>query len=291
MQPQQPSRTAWGAARHRAVHQLVDNGRIFADPLAVTILGGRLDAGPDDALVHEDDTTPASRALRFFIACRSAYAEARLAEAVEQRGASQLVVLGAGFDTFAFRNPFAERLQVFEVDHPATQAWKRARLAEVGIAEPDGLTFAGCDFERETFADRLVASGFDPQRRSFVFWLGVSMYLTANAIDATLAAVAGWPGGGEIVFDYAGPLREAMSEEGRAARAALAARVAAAGEPFTEGLDPEALHARLAELGCCEIEDLGSLDLAELFLGPEVAAAARAAGAGCGGAHVLFART
>jgi methyltransferase (TIGR00027 family) len=156
---------------------------------------------------------------------------------------------------------------------------------------PDGLTFVGCDFEREAFADRLLASGFDPQRRSFVFWLGVSMYLTASAIDATLAAVAGWPGGGEIVFDYAEPPRDGMSEQGRAARAALAARVAAAGEPFTQGLEPQALHARLTELGYAEIADLGSLDLAERFLGPEVAAAARAAGAGRGGAHVLFART
>ena len=291
MEPQQPSRTAWGAARHRAVHQLVEGGSIFADPLAVTILGGELAVGLDDALVHEDDTTPASRALRFFIACRSAYAEAMLAEAVEQRGASQLVVLGAGFDTFAYRNPYGERLRVFEVDHPATQAWKRARLAEVGIAVPDGLTFVGCDFEREAFAERLLASGFDPQRRSFVFWLGVSMYLTANAIEATLVAVAGWPGGGEIVFDYAEPPNEGMSEQGRAARAALTARVAAAGEPFTQGVEPTALHARLAEIGYADIADLGPLDLAERFLGPEVAAAARAAGAARGGAHVLFART
>ena len=291
MQPKQPSRTAWGAARHRAVHQIIEQGSVFADPLAMTILGGALDAAPDDALVHDEDTTPASRAMRFFIASRSAYAEAKLAEAAVERGVSQLVVLGAGFDTFAYRNPFGERLRVFEVDHPATQVWKRERLAEVGIAAPEGLTFVGCDFEREAFTDRLLASGFDLQRRSFVFWLGVSMYLSAGAIDATLAAVAGWPGGGEIVFDYAEASPEGMSEQGRAARAALAARVAAAGEPFTQGLAPAALHARLAELGYAEVEDLGSVDLAERFLGPEIAAAARAAGAGRGGAHVLFART
>jgi methyltransferase (TIGR00027 family) len=291
MQPRQPSRTAWGAARHRAVHQLVENGSVFADPLAVTILGGDVRAGPDDALVHDDDTTPGSRALRFFIAARSAFAEAMLAEAVERRGASQLVVLGAGFDTFAYRNPFGDRLRVFEVDHPATQAWKRERLATVGIETPQSLTFVGCDFEREAFAERLLASGFDPAERSFVFWLGVSMYLTERAIDATLAAVAGWPGGGEIAFDYAEPPHAGMSEQGRAARAALNARVAAAGEPFTQGLDPAALHARLAQLGYAEIDDLGPLDLAERFLGPAIAAAAKAAGAGRGGGHVLFART
>lgn len=291
MRPRQPSRTAWGAARHRAVHQLVEGGTIFADPLAVTILGGQTDAAADDALRHEDDSTPGSRALRFFIAARSALAEAKLAEAVDRRGVSQLVVLGAGFDTFAYRNPF-ERLRVFEVDHPATQAWKRDRLAAVGIEVPSSLTFAGVDFERESFADRLVDVGFEPDRRSFVFWLGVSMYLTEQAIDATLATIASWPGGGEIVFDYAEPPHRDMSARGRAAREALAARVAAAGEPFIGALEPESLHAQLDELGYAEFEDRGPLDLADHFLGPEVAAAARATGAGNrGGGHVLFART
>lgn len=291
MQPQQPSRTAWGAARHRAVHQILDGGRVFSDPLALRILG-ELGDGAGSALQQDRDEEPGTRALRFFIAARSAYAEAKLAEAVERRGVSQLVVLGAGFDTFAYRNPFGERLRVFEVDHPATQAWKRARLDEVGIDCPDWLTFAGVDFERESFAERLVEAGFDPARRTFVFWLGVSMYLIAAAIDTTLAAVAAWPGGGEIVFDYAEPPHADISERGLAARAALAERVAAVGEPFTPGLEPAALHARLGELGYAEIADLGSLDLVDRFLGPEMAAAARAAGAtGRGGAHVLFART
>jgi methyltransferase (TIGR00027 family) len=291
MQPQRPSRTAWGAARHRAVHQLVEDGRIFADPLAVPILGGELDDSGENVLRLDRDNEPGTRALRFFIVARSAYAEARLAEAVAERGVTQLVVLGAGFDTFAYRNPFPE-LRVFEVDHPATQAWKRERLVAMDVASERWPIFAGVDFEIESFGERLIEVGFDPAQRTFVFWLGVSMYLTPQAIDATLAAIARWRGGGEIVFDYAEPPKARMSEQGLAARAALAERVAAAGEPFTAGLEPEALHARLAGLGYAEVEDLGSLDLAERFLGPEIAAAARAAGAtGRGGAHVLFART
>lgn len=290
MESKQPSRTAWGAARHRAVHQLVEQGSIFKDPLAVSILGG-IGAAEDEGLVYDNDNSPGSRMLRFFIVSRSAFAEAKLAEAVSERGAEQLVVLGAGFDTFACRNPFGESLRVFEVDHPATQEWKRERLAAMGIDLPGWLTFAGADFERESFADALAQAGFDPGKRSFVFWLGVSMYLTAEAIDATLATVAGWPGGGEIVFDYAEPAREDMSEQGRAARASLQERVAAVGEPMIGWLEPEPLHARLGELGYAEIEDLGPLGLAERFLGPEIAAAAKAAGAGRGGGHVLFART
>jgi methyltransferase (TIGR00027 family) len=291
MQPQEPSRTAWGAARHRAVHQLIEGGRIFSDPLAVPILGGEIEEATENVLRLDRDNEPGTRALRFFIVARSALAEAKLAEGVAEREVTQLVVLGAGFDTFAYRNPVAG-LRVFEVDHPATQAWKRARLEAIAVAPERWPVFAGVDFERESFAERLSEAGFDPRRRTFVFWLGVSMYLTPAAVDATLAAVAGWPGGGEIVFDYAEPPHDGMSAQGLAARAALAERVAAAGEPFTAGLEPGVLHARLGELGYAEVEYLRSLDLAEHFLGPEAVAAARAAGAtGRGGAHVLFART
>ncbi len=293
MEPMAPSTTAWGAARHRAVHQRIEGGAIFRDPLAVRILGADASASDaaSDPLSLDADGTPGARALRFFIVARSAVAEAELAQAVTERGVTQLFVLGAGFDTFAYRNPFGPALRVFEVDHPATQAWKRERLAAVEIAIPGWLTYVGTDFERDSFGTRLIEAGFGPRQRSFVFWLGVSMYLTPEAIDATLATVAGWPGGGEIVFDYSEPGRNDMSEAGRIARAALEARVASAGEPFIGWLEPVALHARLAQLGFTYVEDLGGIDLAERLLGPEVVARVRAAGAGRGGGHVLYART
>jgi len=291
MQPKEPSRTAWGAARHRAVHQLLDGGAVFKDPFAMPILGGEISESHADPLSREDDNSPGTRALRFFIAARSAYAEAKLADAVANRVVSQLVVLGAGFDTFALRNPFGTRLRVFEVDHPATQAWKRERLAAMGIAIPEWLSFTGVDFEHESFSERLLANGFDPSRRSFVFWLGVTMYLTGETVDAALAAVAGWRGGGEIVFDYAEPFSADMSEGARAAREALAQRVAAIGEPIIGLMELDSLHSRLSELGYAKVEDLSGFDLAERFLGPEFAAAAKAAGRGRSGAHVLYAST
>jgi len=291
MQPKEPSRTAWGAARHRALHQLIDGGTVFSDPFAVPILGSGLGEPEGDPLSHEDDDDPGTRALRFFIAARSAYAETKLAEAVANRGVSQLVVLGAGFDTFALRNPFGPALRVFEVDHPATQAWKRERLTEMNTAVPEWLTFVSVDFEREAFPERLIASGFDPHRRSFVFWLGVSMYLTPQATSSTLAAVAAWPGGGEIVFDYAEPPDSDMSAGARAAREALAQRVAAIGEPIIGLMKPEPLHEELRRLGFAEVEDLNGLAIAERFLGTEVANAIRAAGKGRSGAHVLYACT
>ena len=155
MQPGQPSRTALGAAGLRAAHQVLDGGAIFADPLAVRILGA--DA---DTLVRDAQADPGRQRLRWFIAIRSRIAEDALAAAVK-RGVRQLVVLGAGLDTYAYRADHPQDLRIFEVDHPATQAWKRQRLTEADIPLPPALTFVSVDFERETLADRLAAANFD----------------------------------------------------------------------------------------------------------------------------------
>src|SRR5580700_465352 len=143
MQSGEPSRTALAAARHRAAHQVLEGGRIFADPLAARILGEDFDAIARDAGIH-----PSGRRMRIFIAVRTRFAEDSLAAAVE-RGARQLVVLGAGLDTYAYRGQTRDRVRIFEVDHPATQAWKRQRLAEAAIPLPSCLTFAPIDFEHE----------------------------------------------------------------------------------------------------------------------------------------------
>lgn len=284
MEPEQPSRTAWGAALHRAAHQLLDGGRIFADPLALRILGPSA-----EATAREHGMSPTARGMRFFIAARAHFAETCLAEAVERRGVSQLVVLGAGLDTFAYRNPFEGRLAAFEVDHPTTQLWKRERLGEAGIAIPDSLTFAPVDFERQDLLDGLEAAGFEPRRRSFFIWLGVTFYLSAEAIERTLSAIAGLPGGGELVFDYSDP-PERLSMLGRVAYRRLARRVSRAGEPFRSHFDPAELHARLRTLGFAAIEDLGPEELVERYLDPALQGAWRGTRSNRGG-HVLFART
>lgn len=279
MLEQEPSRTAWMAATHRAAHQVLERGAIFSDPLALRILGQDAEAVARDAQAH-----PERRGMRMFIAARSHLAESALAAGVEHRGVSQLVVLGAGLDTFAYRNPLADRLKVFEVDHPATQAWKRRRLAEAGIAVPDDLVYAPVDFERQALLDGLAAAGFDPARRTFFLWLGVVPYLTAEAIRATLAAIGGLPGGGEVAFDYADP-PAALSDEARAAHQARAERVAALGEPWLSYFEPPALHALLTELGFADIEDLGPPALATRYW-----PAAQRAMPERGG-HVVLART
>ncbi len=252
MQPGQPSRTALGAAAHRAVHQVLERGRIFCDPLAVRILGA--DAG---AAVRDAENNPSRRFLRLFIAVRTRFAEDALASAVE-RGVQQLVVLGAGLDTYAYRNAIGERLRVFEVDHPATQAWKRHRLAEVAIPIPPALTFAPVDFERETLADGLAAVGFNPALQTFFTWLGVVPYLTEQAVYSTLDFIAHLPGGAHVVFDYANPAASGPERDHfTVAHEALAARVASIGEAFKSQFETEILHVRLGALGFREIEDLG----------------------------------
>src|SRR5260370_20060953 len=159
MQPGQPSLTALGAARLRAAHQVLDGASILADPLAARILGTGIEVSLDHAAAH-----PSGPRLRWFIAARSRIAEDALNVAVND-GATQLVVLGAGLDTLAYRTPLARRLRIFEVDHPATQARKREMLAAASIAVPDTLTFVAVDFERQTLAQQLQSAGFASPRR------------------------------------------------------------------------------------------------------------------------------
>jgi methyltransferase (TIGR00027 family) len=259
MQIGRPSRTALAAAAHRAAHQLLDHRRIFHDGLAVQILGESAQAVAADALAHPD-----RRAMRLFIAARSRFAEDALALAVG-RGVGQLVVLGAGLDTFAYRNPH-RGLRVFEVDHPATQAWKRERLATAGIAIPPALAFAAVDFERVGLADGLSKAGFDAGAPAFFSWLGVVVYLTEEAVFETLGCIAGLPAGSEVVFSYS-DRPDAMPAEQVKAYQARAARVAAMGEAWRTQFEPAQLHARLRALGFGEIEDLGPAEVAILSFG------------------------
>ncbi len=240
MREGEPSRTAWGAAVHRAVHPMLDEPVLFDDPLALRVLG----VEPEVLLA---EARPQSR-LRRFIALRHRVADQTLAAAYE-RGTRQCVVLGAGLDTIAYRNPHPD-LRVLEVDHPATQAWKRARLAEAGIAE--AATYVGVDFERDDLMERLVDEGFDPDSPAVFVWLGVVPYLTRPAVGATLRAIGAVPGA-EVVLDHASTDRDPAGEE-RHRR--LAERVAAQGEELTEAWAPGEMAALLERSGFDEVEEL-----------------------------------
>jgi methyltransferase (TIGR00027 family) len=288
MQFGEPSRTALGAARHRAAHQLLEQGRIFADPLAVRILTEG--AGGEDAetIAREAEESPSRRAMRIFIAVRTRFAEDALAAAVE-RGVRQLVVLGAGLDTYAYRGTLSHILRVFEVDHPATQAWKRRRLDEAAIPLPACLTFAPIDFERETLAGGLEAAGFDTAQQTFFTWLGVVPYLTAEAVWSTLGFIssigrAGLPNGAHVVFDYSDP-PDSLTPEMRARHDERAARVADLGEPWVNYFESDKLRARLTDLGFRTVEDLGPPQIAARYF-PDRAVAVPEKGG-----HILRAAT
>jgi methyltransferase (TIGR00027 family) len=247
----QPSHTAQRAALRRAAHQLWDDPRIFDDPVALKIIGR--DGAAELADVRPSDSAP-SRSLRAFVAARSRFAEDHL-EAVA-RGVKQYVVLGAGLDTFAYRNPFPD-VQVFEVDYPATQAWKRKRLDAAGIDVPARLTFAPVDFEKDTLAAGLAHAGFQASEPAFFSWLGVTPYLAEQTVLATLRWIASSCRQNGVAFDYAVP-RSSLNFFNRLAFDALARRVAGAGEPFVSFFDPERLAQELRQMGFQQLEDLSS---------------------------------
>jgi methyltransferase (TIGR00027 family) len=256
METGRASKTAFGVARRRAVHQLLDQPPVLMDPIAVPLLGAHFEFN------HEREMHPFSRAFRAFMATRSRYAEDHLAAAATQ-GVEQYVVLGAGLDTFAYRNPFAH-LRVFEVDFPATQEWKRALLEQAAIPLPAGLTFVPLDFEHKTLSAGLAENGFDAQRPAFFSWLGVVPYLTLEAFRATIETIARLPAGSGVSFDYGVP-RHALSLLGRMAFDRLAARVAAAGEPFRLFFTADELQQELRRAGFHRIEDRGSEQLNALY--------------------------
>ena len=154
-----PSFTAQRAAMHRAAHQLLDHPQVFEDPLAIAILGE--EAARLKSQLDRFDTAGA-RHVRAFVTARSRHAEDRLTGAIA-RGAIQYVILGAGLDTYAYRSAHPQ-VRAFEVDYPATQAWKRTRLEAAGIAIPSSLTFVPTNFEEQTLYSALQSSGFSGTR-------------------------------------------------------------------------------------------------------------------------------
>jgi methyltransferase (TIGR00027 family) len=252
MESAAPSRTALRVALRRAAHQLYDAPPlVLNDPIAVPILG--------NAYAEELRRTPTrpdrpfSVGLRAFLVARSRYAEDNLARAIKQ-GIMQYVLLGAGLDTFAHRNPYLD-LHIFEVDHPATQQWKRELLETGNLPTPANLTYVPVDFERESLPQQLHSAGFDPQAPAFFAWLGVVPYLNLEAFRSTLNFIAAQPPGSGVVLDYGQP-RSALPFREKLAHDSLAARVQLAGEPFQLFFTPPEIAAELTAFR--RREDLGS---------------------------------
>ncbi len=219
--------------------------------------------GPDAAeelrRTPSAERKPFSAAMRSWMVARARFAEDLLADAVEKGGVTQYLVLGAGLDTFTLRNPFSQ-VRVFEVDHPATQAWKRERLEAAELSLPRNAQMVPVDFERQSLGDELLGAGFDFEQPTVTAWLGVVPYLTPAAFAATCRVLGSFCAGSHVVFDYSQP-REVLPAREQLMHDSLASRVAQAGEPFQLFFTPPALAKELSHYGLRMEEDLGSHEL------------------------------
>jgi methyltransferase (TIGR00027 family) len=278
------STTAMGTAFMRAFHAAHDHPKIFDDFLAQFMISAEeyqerearyLKAFqkyyPDEAAVTPDPQRGLALWMQHLgapaiVLSRASYNEDKLEEAVRGGGVKQYVILGAGMDTFAFRRPdLVEQLTVFEVDQPDTQAHKRQCLARLGREHPEQLHFIPVDFSRENLGAALKGSSYDPQALSFFSWLGVTYYLSREALLDTFKAVAEVAApGSSITFDYLDA--EAFDPEKAAKRVKiLMEMVERVGEPMISGFEPSKLAEDLADAGLRLVEDLGPADIQARF--------------------------
>ncbi|MGA3115376.1 MAG: class I SAM-dependent methyltransferase [Syntrophobacteraceae bacterium] len=277
------SRTALGAAFMRGYHALHDDPKIFDDHLANSLLTKEERSliakhliemfesiDPSGAATCPDETSALERMLQLWTAAptilsRARYAEEALGEAVG-RGVRQYVILGAGMDTFAFRcRDMLERLQVFEIDHPATQAFKWNRIAGLGWEIPEQLHLVSLDFTNEGLDRILKHSPYDPRALTFFSWLGVTYYLSRETVFDTLSAVAKIsPPGSAIVFDYLAPV---VPGTGKAAERLKVATdfLQSLGEPLIARFDPSTLEGDLARIGLRLLENLIPSDIGQRY--------------------------
>ena len=249
MDQTQRSRTIELPAIMRALHQTVDDDpKILTDPIAPRLIQADDDRGWLAPLLDH----PFAKQWRAGFALRARYAEDVLAEGV-QRGLRQYVVLGAGLDTFAYRQPvWGSSLRIYEVDHPITQRWKQDRLKAAEIAIPSNLRFVPIDFERTAIPEALRAGDLAFEVRTLCSWMGVTQYLTRDALDATFQFVLSLPPSSEVVFSFILP-QEAVSGVEAEALATAAHRAALIGEPWLTRLHADDLVARLRSMGFSRI--------------------------------------
>ena len=258
---QGPDSSAVRVALWRALHVQVD-----APPHVLEDEVGLLLANPDDGWRQRPDMDPdATRGFRAAIVARARFVEDLVADQTDA-GIHQYVILGAGLDTFAQRNPSTgSYLRVFEIDQPTTQAWKRQRLADLDYDIPDWLQFVPVDFEAgASWRDQLVDSDFDSAEPAFIASTGVSMYLTRDAVAATLRQVAALAPGSTLAMSFLLPLESLDIDEGRTARGAeLGAR--AEGTPWMSFFTPEEMLELARDAGLVDARHVPGARLAERY--------------------------
>jgi methyltransferase (TIGR00027 family) len=263
MEKDQQSRTIQIPAVMRALHQTIDDDpKILTDPIAPRLIDADDDRGWLTPLLNH----PFAKGWRAGFALRARYTEDCLAEAFKN-GARQYVILGAGLDTFAYRQPsWAHSLRIYEIDHPITQQCKRDRLKAAGITVPSNVRFVPVDFERSLLTDALVPTDFTLSARTLCSWMGVTQYLTLDALNGTFQFVLSLPAESEIVFSFILPA-QAISGVEATALAAAAQSAAEVGEPWLTRLYPDEVTAKLLSMGFSRIVHLSPEEARKRYFG------------------------
>lgn len=253
METEHPSRTAEGAAIMRALHQKLDgDAKILDDPVAPRLVDPHSDFYQSRLELLERLPVSTGLRLKSSFVMRSRFAEDCLAESFGY-GVRQYVLLGAGLDTFAYRQPsWAETLRIFEVDHPATQGWKRRLLTQAGISLPENLSFVPTDFEKIPLSTALSQAGMDLSGAAFFSLLGVSQYLTEPALDQTLEFVLSLPAQSELVFSFVASDAVLPADDVALAKV-FSDRFASIGEPWLSRFVPDQLVAKLTVMGFSKV--------------------------------------
>ncbi|WP_027185372.1 class I SAM-dependent methyltransferase [Desulfovibrio inopinatus] len=254
--------TAYHTALMRAAHQLLDTPKIFDDPLALRIIGSQ---AASDIRVQRKYKLRMEKYIRALVVARSEFVEHELAQAI-QRGCRQYVLLGAGLDTFAYRNPYAvDGLQVYELDHPATQKWKRQRLKEANITLPESVSFIPAEFDHQSLPSLLKEAGVKTNEPTFYSCLGVSMYLTKEMMMSMMNDLFACSAPGSvIVFDYMIPppwrniLRSMVF-------LLLSLGVRRLGEPWRGFFRPSTLKNDLQAIGFTNVEGYSPEDINAMY--------------------------
>ncbi len=274
MKPNTVSQTALGTAAGRAIEsRRPANDRLFFDPFAIGFLPPTYRAMV--GLLGLPVLGPALLALRERqvpgimgnLVCRTRFIDDTLRDALAG-GCEQVVILGAGFDTRAYRIPGADRVRVFEFDHPATQAWKRERIERMGFGPLPHVAFVPVDFEQQRLAEAMAAASVGSGANTLVIWEGVTQYIAARAVDATLSDIRrAMAPGSRVIFTYvhAGLIDGSLSIEG-AER--VMAEITRQGEPWIFGIHPGELAHYLAARGMELVADVGAMDYRARYLEP-----------------------
>lgn len=250
----EPSHTAILTAVARDLYRDTSPPTILDDHLAAGL------AGEDGAALKlrlaRDVTPRLITAFCRWTCVRSRFTEDIVADAIRE-GVDQYVILGAGLDSFAYRRPeLVDRARVFEVDHPASQAWKRERLRQLGIDVSDNVVFAAVDFEHQTIREGLADAGFDFDRAAVFSWIGVTMYLTHEAIRTTLRTVASCAPGTTVVLTYNQP-QHVLDDHARDVATAIMGIATGMGEPFLSLFTPAQIAELLRSEGFVQLRDFG----------------------------------